>query len=74
MEKPNGSNSMETLLSRVRERTKIRFLTRDGETRTLLRRIGEREVAMVVDAWWVTGSEAPLPTVMDGEHERSWGI
>jgi len=50
MEKPNGSNSMETLLCRVREWTKIRFMTRDRETRTLLRRRGEQEVAMVVDA------------------------
>lgn len=74
MEKPNGSNSTEALLSRVRERPEMRFLTRDGETRTLLRRRGELELAMVVDARWVTGSEAPLPTVMGGEHGRGWGI
>jgi hypothetical protein len=74
MEKPKGSNSTETLLSRVRERTETKFFTRDGETRTLLRRRGEREVVMAVDAWWVTRSEAPLPTVMGGEDGRGWGI
>ena len=49
-EKPKGSNSMETLLSQVREWIETRFLTRDREMRTLLRRRGEQEVAMVVDA------------------------
>ena len=33
-EKPYGSNSMETKLSRVNLRTEIRFLTMLGETKT----------------------------------------
>jgi hypothetical protein len=37
IEKPQGSNSMDTLLSQVNERTKIKFLTRLGEIRTLCR-------------------------------------
>jgi hypothetical protein len=34
MEKPKGSNSMDTKLSRVNLRTEIRFLTMSGETST----------------------------------------
>jgi hypothetical protein len=66
-EKPNGSNSTETLLSRVRERIEMRFLTRDGETKMLLRNNGEVAVGMVDRARCVTGREAPFPTVMGGE-------
>jgi hypothetical protein len=37
-------------LSRVRERTEMRFFTREGETKTLFKKRGERAVAMVDDA------------------------
>ena len=74
MEKPDGSNSIETLLSRVRRRTKIKFLMRDGETRTSFKRRGEVAVGMMVCAWCVTGNRAPLPTVMeDEEGQRTEG-
>jgi hypothetical protein len=59
-EKPKGSNSTETLLSRVKECTEIRFFTKDGETRMFLRRRGELVVGIEEDARWVTGSVAPL--------------
>lgn len=50
IEKPKGLNSTLTLLSLVREPTEMRFLTKDGDTRTLFRWRGERAVAMVVEA------------------------
>lgn len=64
---PKGSNSTETLLSRVKERNEIRFLTKDGDTRTFLRRRGAVVVAIVDDARWVTDNVVPLPTVMGRE-------
>jgi hypothetical protein len=69
-EKPNGSNSTETLLSRVRERMEMRFLTSEGETIIFFRRSGEP--GMDDCARWVTGSNAPLPTVIGGEKCRGW--
>ena len=50
MEKPNGSNSTVTLLSHVREQTEMGFLTNEGDTRMLLRKRGERFVAIAVEA------------------------
>jgi hypothetical protein len=50
IEKPKASNSTVTLLSRVRDRTERRFLTRDGETRMFFRERGFFEVAMVEEA------------------------
>jgi hypothetical protein len=44
MEKPNGSNSTETELSRVRARTEIKFLIKCGEMRTLFSLREEEEV------------------------------
>jgi hypothetical protein len=45
----------------VNWRTDIRFLISCGETRTLLRRNGDKIVAPVA----VTGMKEPLPTTMD---------
>jgi hypothetical protein len=50
IEKPSGSNSMETLLSPVSARTEIRFLTNEGDTRTLLRRNRDLDVGIDEDA------------------------
>jgi hypothetical protein len=48
--KTMGSNSMETLLSRVKRRTEIKFLMREGEIKTSLRWRGEEVVGMTVHA------------------------
>jgi hypothetical protein len=64
IEKPTGSNSMETLLSRVSCRMEIRFLMSGGETRTLRRCKGDEAVGTKVLAVYVTGSLAPFPTMM----------
>jgi hypothetical protein len=45
----------------VNWRTEIRFLISCGETRTLLRRKGDKAVAPVA----VIGMKEPLPTTMD---------
>jgi hypothetical protein len=49
-------------LSEVNWHTKIKFLIRLGETRTLLR---EKEPGRVTVPMEVTGSKEPLPTTMD---------
>ena len=72
MEKPEGSNSIETLLSRVKRRTEIKFLIRDGDTRTSFKRRDLVAVGMKVCAWCVTGTRAPLPTVM--VEEDGWRV
>jgi hypothetical protein len=61
-EKPNGSNSMETKLSRVNWRTDIRFLTMPGEARTFWRWRG-REFFLTEPTARI-GSLDPLPTIM----------
>jgi hypothetical protein len=66
-QKPCGSNSMETLLSHVSLRTEIRFLTREGEMRTLFKCKGVEDVGMVVAAEVVIGRCAPFPTMMSAE-------
>jgi hypothetical protein len=55
---------METLLSRVRRRTEIKFLIKNGATRTLRRCSGDEEVGIELVVEYVTGSLAPLPTVI----------
>ena len=62
IEQPDGSNSMEQLLSMVNRQTEIRFLISCGETKTLLRwRCGVRSV-LPVD---VMGSKEPLLTTIE---------
>jgi hypothetical protein len=56
---------MEQLLSVVKRRMEIKFLMICGETKTLLRtkfRLGKEKVC---DPVAVTGSKAPLPTMID---------
>ena len=65
IERPNGSNSMEQLLSVVKRRTEINFLIMLGETRTLERKSGRHEVENECDPTEVMGSKAPLPTMID---------
>jgi hypothetical protein len=56
---------MEQLLSVVKRRTEIKFLIMPGATRTLERTSDRRGVIKEVDPTDVTGSVAPLPTMMD---------
>jgi hypothetical protein len=56
---------MEQLLSVVKRQTKIRFLIMLGETKTLERTKGRHEVENKCDLTEVTGSKAPLPTMID---------
>jgi hypothetical protein len=56
---------MEQLLSVVKRRTEIKFLIMFGDTRTLERTRGRRVVEKECDPIDVTGSDAPLPTMID---------
>ena len=56
---------MEQLLSVVKRRTEIKFLIMLGDTKTLERTRGRRSVEKECDPRDVTGSEAPLPTMID---------
>ena len=67
MEKPKGSNSIVTELSRVSRRTEIKFLIKEGETRTSWRRRDEEEVGTVAVPAHCTGKDAPLSTTMRAE-------
>jgi hypothetical protein len=56
---------MEQLLSVVKRLKEIRFLIMLGETKTLERTKGRCEVENECDPTKVTGSKAPLPTMID---------
>jgi hypothetical protein len=56
---------MEQLLSVVKRQTKIKFLIMLGDTKTLERTRGRHSVGKERDPMDVTGSEAPLPTMID---------
>jgi hypothetical protein len=56
---------MVQLLSVVKRSTEIKFLIMFGETKTLERTRGWRAVEKECDPINVTGSEAPLPTMID---------
>jgi len=56
---------MEQLLSVVKRRTEIKFLIMLGETKTLERKSGRCVVENECDPTDVTGSKAPLPTMID---------
>jgi hypothetical protein len=56
---------MEQLLSAVKRRKEMRFLIMLCETKTLERTKGRREVENECDPTEVTGSKAPLPTMID---------
>jgi hypothetical protein len=57
MDKPKGSNSTETELSRVNLRTEIKFLTMESEIKTLLRRGGAADVGTELKPVKETGSD-----------------
>jgi hypothetical protein len=61
-EQPEGSNSMEQLLSVVNWRTEMRFLISLGDTRTLLRC---KEPFKVVKPVEMTGRSEPSLTIME---------
>lgn len=63
-EKPHGSNSTKTELSRVKARTKIIFSMRRGDMSTLLRCKGELPGAMDVEPEWVIGKVDPFSTTI----------
>ena len=64
IEKPKGSNSIETKLSRVKARTETRFLMRVGEMRILWREREREVVGREREAVPVMGREEPSPTMM----------
>jgi hypothetical protein len=57
MDKPKGSNSTETELSRVNLRTEIKFLTMESEIKALLRRGGAADVGTELKPVKETGSD-----------------
>jgi len=64
---------MEQLLSVVKRRTEIKFLIMFGDTKTSERTRGRRVVENECDPIDVTGSEAPLPTMIDeGLDDEGW--
>jgi hypothetical protein len=71
-ERPKGSNSIEQLLSIVKQRTEIRFLIMFRDTKTLERTKGRRVVEKECDPTEVTESKFPLPTMID-EGCDDWG-
>ena len=72
IEKPYGSNSTETELSRVNARTETRFLIKEGEIR-MSRRESEREfVGREAEPTAVIGKAQPSPTMIV-EGVEGWG-
>jgi hypothetical protein len=65
---------MEQLLSVVKRRTEIKFLIMLGNTKTLERTSGCRIVEKECDPVDVTGSEAPLPTMIDEGLDDDGGV
>ena len=63
-EKPNGSNSIETLLSVVNWRTDTKFLIKFGASRTLFRIRGGWGVSKCVLPRPIIGTKWPFPTMI----------
>jgi hypothetical protein len=64
MEKPKGSNSIETKLSRVKARTEMRFLMSCGQIRMLKRERERVEVGKEEELVPMIGSALPSPTMI----------
>ena len=64
---------MEQLLSVVNRRIEIKFLIMLGDTKTLLRTRGRRGALKQNEPMEVTGSKAPLPTMIDEGPEKERG-
>jgi hypothetical protein len=75
IEKPKGSNSMETRLSIVNWQTNRKFLTMSGTIRRLLRRkVLCEETERLVCPVEEIGKETPLPTVTWEGEESGVGV